>query len=91
MQLLQMEKIGGMAGVIGMLPGMGKIKDQIAGAKVDDKMFKRQSAIINSMTPDERQNPDILKNSRKRRIAAGSGTSPEQINRLLKMHRGWRT
>jgi len=86
-QLMQMEKIGGMSGVLGMLPGMGKIKDQIAGANLDDKMFKRQRAIIESMTPQERRNPDILKASRKRRIAAGSGTSPEQINRLLKMHR----
>lgn len=86
-QLLQMEKIGGMSGVLGMLPGMGKIKDQIAGANLDDKVFKRQRAIIESMTPKERRNPDILKASRKRRIAAGSGTSPEQINRLLKMHR----
>jgi signal recognition particle subunit SRP54 len=86
-QLLQMEKIGGMSGVLGMLPGMGKIKDQIAGANLDDKVFKRQRAIIDSMTPAERRNPDILKASRKRRIAAGSGTTPEQINRLLKMHR----
>src|SRR3954452_3961027 len=86
-QLLQMEKIGGMSGVLGMLPGMGKIKDQIAGANLDDKVFKRQRAIIDSMTPAERRNPDILKASRKRRIAAGSGTNPEQINRLLKMHR----
>jgi signal recognition particle subunit SRP54 len=86
-QLLQMEKIGGMSGVLGMLPGMGKIKDQIAGANIDDKVFKRQRAIIDSMTPAERRNPDILKASRKRRIAAGSGTNPEQINRLLKMHR----
>jgi signal recognition particle subunit SRP54 len=66
---------------------MGKIKDQIAGANIDDKVFKRQRAIIDSMTPAERRNPDILKASRKRRIAAGSGTNPEQINRLLKMHR----
>jgi signal recognition particle subunit SRP54 len=86
-QLMQMEKIGGMSGVLGMLPGMGKIKDQIAGANLDDKVFKRQRAIIESMTPQERRNPDILKASRKRRVAAGSGTSPEQINRLLKMHR----
>ena len=86
-QLIQMEKIGGMSGMLGMLPGMGKIKDQLAGANLDDKLFKRQRAIIESMTPAERRNPDILKASRKRRIAAGSGTNPEQINRLLKMHR----
>ena len=86
-QLIQMEKIGGMSGMLGMLPGMGKIKEQLAGANLDDKLFKRQRAIIESMTPAERRNPDILKASRKRRIAAGSGTNPEQINRLLKMHR----
>jgi signal recognition particle subunit SRP54 len=85
-QLIQMEKIGGMSGVLGMLPGMGKIKDQIASANIDDKVFKRQRAIIDSMTPEERRKPEILKASRKRRIAAGSGTTPEQINRLLKMH-----
>ena len=86
-QLMQMEKIGGMSGMLGMLPGMGKIKEQLAGANLDDKLFKRQRAIIESMTAAERRNPDILKASRKRRIAAGSGTNPEQINRLLKMHR----
>ncbi|MDQ0396144.1 signal recognition particle protein [Labrys monachus] len=85
-QLIQMEKIGGMSGVLGLLPGMGKIKEQIAGANIDDKVFKRQRAIIDSMTPEERRKPEILKASRKRRIAAGSGTTPEQINRLLKMH-----
>ena len=86
-QLMQMEKIGGMSGMLGMLPGMGRIKEQLAGANLDDKLFKRQRAIIESMTAAERRNPDILKASRKRRIAAGSGTNPEQINRLLKMHR----
>ncbi|MBP0579603.1 signal recognition particle protein [Labrys sp. LIt4] len=85
-QLIQMEKIGGMSGVLGLLPGMGKIKDQLAGANLDEKVFKRQRAIIDSMTPEERRKPEILKASRKRRIAAGSGTTPEQINRLLKMH-----
>jgi signal recognition particle subunit SRP54 len=55
---------------------------------VNDKMIKRQIAIIDSMTAAERKNPDLLKNSRKKRIAAGSGTSPEAINKLLKMHRG---
>jgi signal recognition particle subunit SRP54 len=86
-QLLQMEKIGGMSSVLGLLPGMAKIKDQLSGAKLDDQMFKRQRAIIESMTPRERRNPELLKASRKRRIAAGSGTSPEQVNKLLKMHR----
>ncbi len=85
-QLIQMEKIGGMSGMLGLLPGMGKIKDQLANANLDEKLFKRQRAIIESMTPEERRKPEILKASRKRRIAAGSGTTPEQINRLLKMH-----
>ncbi|MEF2074129.1 signal recognition particle protein [Consotaella aegiceratis] len=86
-QIRQMQKMGGMGGLMGMMPGMGKMKDQIAAAGLDDKMFKRQLAIISSMTPGERKNPDLLKNSRKKRIAAGSGTSPADINKLLKMHR----
>ena len=64
------------------------MKNQIANAGLDEKVLKRQMAIIDSMTPKERRNPDLLKASRKRRIAAGSGTRPEDINRLLKMHRG---
>ncbi|MCA3653273.1 MAG: signal recognition particle protein [Methylobacterium sp.] len=87
-QLKQMEKLGGLGGLMGMLPGVGKVKDQMANAGVNDRMIARQVAIINSMTPDERRNPDLLKNSRKKRIAAGSGTSAEEINKLLKMHRG---
>jgi len=73
---------------MGMLPGVAKMKTQIANAGIDDKVLKRQVAIIDSMTPRERRNPDILKASRKKRIAAGSGTTPEAINKLLKMHRG---
>ncbi len=87
-QLKQMEKLGGLGGLMGMLPGVAKMKDQMANSGVNDKMIARQVAIINSMTPDERRNPDLLKNSRKKRIAAGSGTSAEEINKLLKMHRG---
>ncbi len=86
-QLAQMERIGGIGGIMGMLPGVAKIKDQVASANLDEKVFKRQRAIILSMTPAERRNPDVLKASRKRRIAAGSGTKPEDINRLLKQHR----
>ena len=86
-QLRQMQKMGGMGGIMGLLPGMGKMKDQLAAAGLDDKTFTRQIAIIQSMTPQERANPDILKHSRKKRIAAGSGTDAAQINRLLKMHR----
>jgi signal recognition particle subunit SRP54 len=87
-QLQQMQKMGGMGGLLGMMPGIAKMKNQIANAGLDDKLLKRQIAIIDSMTPKERRNPDLLKASRKKRIAAGSGTSPEQINKLLKMHRG---
>jgi signal recognition particle subunit SRP54 len=88
MQLQQMEKLGGMGGIMGMMPGMGKMKDAMSNAKIDDKMLKRQVAIINSMTPAERRNPDTLKHSRKQRIAKGSGTGADEINKLLKMHRG---
>jgi signal recognition particle subunit SRP54 len=86
-QLTQMQNLGGMSGLMTMLPGMGKIKNQLAERNLDEKVLKRQMAIIDSMTPAERRNPDLLKASRKRRIAAGSGTKPEDINKLLKMHR----
>ncbi len=87
-QLTQMQKMGGMGGLLGLMPGIAKMKNQIQNAGLDDKLLKRQIAIIDSMTPQERRNPDLLKHSRKKRIAAGSGTSSEQINKLLKMHRG---
>src|ERR1700733_2333410 len=86
-QLAQIEKLGGMGGIMGMLPGVAKIKDQLNSANLDDKFVKRQRAIISSMTPQERRNPDILKASRKKRIAAGSGVTVEYVNRLLKQHR----
>ena len=86
-QLAQMDKIGGMGGVMGMLPGIGKMKAQIEQAGLGDGMIRRQRAIIDSMTPKERRNPDLLKASRKKRIAAGSGTRVEEVNKLLKMHR----
>jgi signal recognition particle subunit SRP54 len=86
-QLKQMERIGGMSGMMGLLPGIGKVKKQLDAANIDDKILKRQRAIISSMTPKERRNPKILDGKRKRRIAAGSGTKPEDVNRLLKMHR----
>jgi signal recognition particle subunit SRP54 len=86
-QLKQMQKIGGMSGVLGMLPGIGKIKNQISDARLDDKILKRQHAIITSMTPHERRNPKVLDAKRKRRIAAGSGTKVEDVNKLIKMHR----
>lgn len=86
-QLGQMQKLGGMGGLMGMMPGMGKMKNQIAASGLDDAVFKRQLAIISSMTRKERSNPELLKHSRKKRIAAGSGTSSADINKLLKMHR----
>jgi signal recognition particle subunit SRP54 len=86
-QLAQVERMGGMGGLMGMLPGMGKIKNQIGEAGLGDGVVKRQRAIISSMTKAERANPDVLKASRKKRIAAGSGTKVEEVNKLLKMHR----
>src|ERR1700758_1283756 len=86
-QLLQMANMGGISGLMGMMPGIAKMKNQIAAAGVDDRIIKRQVAIIDSMTRQERKNPDILKASRKKRIAAGAGQSVEQVNKLLKMHR----
>src|SRR5438093_6208576 len=86
-QLLQMQQMGGMAGLMGMLPGIAKMKNQLASANLDERVLKRQVAIIDSMTPQERRNPDVLKASRKKRIAAGSGTRVEDVNRMLKMHR----
>jgi signal recognition particle subunit SRP54 len=86
-QLTGMAQMGGMTGLMAMLPGVAKIKNQLAERNLDDNLLKRQMAIIDSMTPGERKNPDVLKASRKKRIAAGSGTKVEEINRLLKMHR----
>ena len=87
-QLTQMQGMGGLSGLMSMLPGVAKMKNQLATSNLDESVIKRQIAIIDSMTPRERRNPDILKASRKKRIAAGSGTTPEAINKLLKMHRG---
>ena len=86
-QLGQMQRMGGIGGLMGMLPGIAKMKNQLATANVNENMLKHQVAIIDSMTPKERRNPDLLKASRKKRIAAGSGTKVEEINKLLKMHR----
>jgi signal recognition particle subunit SRP54 len=86
-QLGQMQRMGGIGGLMGMLPGIAKMKNQIAAANLNENMLKHQVAIIDSMTPQERRNPDVLKASRKKRVAAGSGTKVEEINKLLKMHR----
>ncbi|MBS7545404.1 signal recognition particle protein [Ancylobacter oerskovii] len=87
MQLEQMEKLGGLGGLMGMLPGIGKLKNQMANANLDDKVIRRQKAIIDSMTKKERRNPKLLDASRRKRIAAGSGTKVEDVNKLMKMHR----
>lgn len=85
-QLRQMQKMGDLKGLLGLIPGMGKFKAQIDAAKIDDKIFKRQEAIILSMTPRERRNPDIIKAARKKRIAAGCGLSVQDVNKLLKQY-----
>ena len=86
-QFNQMKRMGGMEGLMGLLPGVQKVKKQLSEANVSDKMIDRQMAIISSMTKAERKKPDILQASRKRRIAAGAGVDVAEINRLLKQHR----
>ncbi|HEY2445872.1 MAG TPA: signal recognition particle protein [Rhizomicrobium sp.] len=86
-QLRQMRKLGGMHGVLAMLPGVGKVKDQLAAAGLDDGMLKRQEAIIQSMTKKERAKPDVLNGSRRKRIAGGAGVEVSDVNKLVKMHR----
>jgi signal recognition particle subunit SRP54 len=83
-QLRQIGKMGSLSGIVGMLPGMGKIKEQLAGANLDTTILKRQAAIIGSMTKKERQVPDIIKASRKKRIATGAGATVQEVNQLLK-------
>jgi signal recognition particle subunit SRP54 len=85
-QLQQMKNMGGVTGLLDKLPGMGGMA-QMAQAQVDNKVFVRMEAIIDSMTPAERANPDILNGSRKRRITQGSGTDLQDLNRLLKQHK----
>jgi signal recognition particle subunit SRP54 len=87
MQLEQMVKMGGMQGLMGMMPGMGKMQAQAEAAGLNDKTLARQIALINSMTKKERANPDMLQASRKKRIAAGSGLDVADLNRLLKQHK----
>lgn len=85
-QFKQVEKMGDLKGIIGMLPGLGKMANQLKDAKIDDKMVGRQKAVILSMTLAERKNPDLIKASRKKRIAAGSGVSVQDVNKLLKQY-----
>ena len=83
-QLRQISKMGGLDGLMAMLPGVGKMKKQMAAANIDAKLIKRQEAIILSMTAEERLKPKVIHASRKKRIAAGSGTSVQEVNKLLK-------
>ena len=86
-QLGQISKMGGMSGIMGMLPGMGKIQDKIDAAGINDNMVAKQIAIIRSMTQKERQNAKLLNGSRKRRVAMGSGSTVPEVNRLLKQYK----
>ncbi|MBM3503650.1 MAG: signal recognition particle protein [Alphaproteobacteria bacterium] len=86
-QFRQMRKMGGMQGLMAMLPGVGKVKKQMAEANLDDKLLARQEAIIYAMTKKERRNVNILNASRRRRIAAGAGVQIQDVNRLLKQYR----
>ncbi|MBM3517317.1 MAG: signal recognition particle protein [Alphaproteobacteria bacterium] len=86
-QLRQMRRMGGMQGLMALLPGVGKVKRQLGAAGIDDRMLARQVAMIQSMTPMERRNARLIGGSRKRRIAAGSGTSVQEVNRLLKQYK----
>ncbi|MBU2783030.1 MAG: signal recognition particle protein [Acidithiobacillus sp.] len=83
-QLRQLERMGGMASLMDKLPSMGELSAEAQSALADQKPMRRLEAIINSMTPQERRHPEIIKASRRRRIAAGSGTTVTEVNRLLK-------
>jgi signal recognition particle subunit SRP54 len=85
-QLRQLRKLGGLGGVMGLLPGIGKMKKQLAGANIDEKQLAHQEAIISSMTRKERKDIKLLNGSRRKRIAAGSGTTVQEVNRLLKQY-----
>ncbi len=90
-QLQQIQRMGDMKGLLGLIPGIGQAVKQLKSADLDPKQFKRLEAIIQSMTPKERRNPDLIKASRKQRIAAGSGTSVPEVNKLLKQHQQMET
>lgn len=85
-QLEQMMNMGGMAGIMDKIPGAAGMAKKAQGGMGDDKSIHQMVAIINSMTPHERRFPDVIKNTRKRRIAAGSGTQVQDVNRLMKQH-----
>ena len=85
-QFKQVEKMGDLKGIISMLPGIGRMADQLKDAKLDSKVVGRQKAIIQSMTKAERKNADLIKANRKKRIAAGAGVSVQDVNKLLKQY-----
>ena len=89
-QFRQMRRMGGVSGLLNFLPGLGGLKQMASEANVDEGILKRQEAIIQSMTPRERRDPDVLNASRKRRIAKGAGVEVSEINRLLKQHQQMR-
>jgi len=86
-QIRQMKKVGGMSGVLSMMPGVSKIKKQIDESNLDESLLNKQEAIILSMTQNERDNPKIIGGSRKKRIANGSGADISMVNKLLKQHK----
>ena len=86
MQLRQMQSMGGLGMLAGMLPGMKKAKQAMAASGMDDRILLHMDAIIGSMTPKERERPELLNAKRKKRVAAGSGTEVQDVNKLLKMH-----
>jgi signal recognition particle subunit SRP54 len=86
-QIEQVKKMGSLTDIIGMIPGLGGMKKQLQGAQLDDSVWKKMEAIVYSMTPEERHRPELIDGSRRRRIARGSGTTPQDINQLLKQWR----
>jgi signal recognition particle subunit SRP54 len=85
-QLAQMQRMGGLTGLAGMLPGMKKVQGAMAQSGVDNKVLVHMDAMIGSMTPKERARPELLNAKRKIRVAKGSGRTVQEVNKLLKMH-----
>jgi signal recognition particle subunit SRP54 len=85
-QLKQLQKLGSMGSLVGMIPGLSKFKSQIEASGIGDSLVKKQEAIILSMTKQERKHPEIIKASRKKRIAMGAGVEVQEVNKLLKSY-----